>query len=80
MSNLFEMVLVDNNEKSVTYAVKDYDRKVDKGKITVDKKTKSYTLSTGGKINNQYISSAYRSILKMIQINKFATSYKNGWA
>ena len=71
---MVEMILLDNNDKSVTYEVRNHDKN-----ITVNKHDKSYVLESGKKIDNQFVSSTYRVILKCLEDGKYPKSYANGW-
>lgn len=76
---MFEMILLDNNDKSVTYEVRNHDRDIKIDNITVNKCDKSYVLESGKKIDNQFVSSSYRVILKCLKDGKYPKSYANGW-
>ena len=76
---MFEMILLDNNDKVVTYEVRNHDRNTKIDSITVNKRDKSYTLESGKKIDNQFVSSTYRVILECLKDGKYPKSYINGW-
>ena len=76
---MFEMILLDNNDKSVTYEVRNHDRDIKIDSITVNKYDKSYVLESGKKIDNQFVSSSYRVILRYLKDGKYPKWYANGW-
>lgn len=76
---MVEMILLDNNDKSVTYEVRNHDKNIKIDNITVNKHDKSYVLESGKKIDNQFVSSTYRVILKCLEDGKYPKSYANGW-
>ena len=79
IANDVEMILLDNNDKSVTYEVRNHDKNIKIDNITVNKHDKSYVLESGKKIDNQFVSSTYRVILKCLEDGKYPKSYANGW-
>ena len=74
---MFEMILLDNNDKSVTYEVRNHDGNIKIDVITVNKRDKSSVLESGKKIDNQFVSSTYRVILKCLKDGKYPKSYAN---
>ncbi len=76
---MFEMRLIQNNDYQVTYQVFDYDQKLDKGTITVNKSDGSYVLSKGKVIDNKFTAATYRVIKECLKDGFYPEKYANGW-
>jgi membrane protease subunit (stomatin/prohibitin family) len=76
---MYEILLIDNNDNTVTYRVIDSDNAIDKGTITVTKSNNDYVLSSGGEIDNSFVAAAYRTIKECISRNIYPRHYVNGW-
>lgn len=77
---MYTMVLVKNNDDELAYDVYNGTTNDKLNTITMNKHDRSYKLAHGDKFTNQYETSVYRVMLKIVDDPRTPPKeYSNGW-
>lgn len=76
---MVEMFLVSNNDTTVTYRMYNTDAKKNIGNMTVNKKSKKYTLDYADEMTTHFESATYRFILEAIERDIYPEYTCDGW-
>lgn len=76
---MVEMVLISNNDQSVTYDIYNYDLDEYVNTMTYNKLDDTYTLANGKEMSNHFESETYRMIKECLTDNYYPERYQTGW-